>query len=107
VQTVKPLAETDVHACAQARATQPEVQAKLLAHVGHEIKNPLNAVLGFAQLMALDTRDPLEEFHRPQVQAIGELARHMLRIVNDMIEMGRADACRPAAKDKDVAVTLM
>jgi signal transduction histidine kinase len=78
---------------------------KLLTEVGHEIKNPLSAVLSFAELMAMDAQHPLDAQRRAQLEAIGEIARHMLSIVNGTIEMARADAPWPAAADTPVDVS--
>jgi signal transduction histidine kinase len=77
-------------------------ELSLLAQMGHEIKNPLNAVLGFAQLMVVDEQDPVDDWHRAQLHAIAEISRHMLGIVNDMIATARAERASHTATDASV-----
>jgi signal transduction histidine kinase len=84
----------------EPRALSREV--KLLAHMGHEIKNPLNAVLGFAHLMASDTEHPMIERHRRQLAIIDEAARHILCIVNDMLQMARPGNGPTSTEDVEV-----
>jgi signal transduction histidine kinase len=73
-----------------------------LATMCHEIKNPLNAVLGFTQLLGTD--DALGDKHRRHLQAIEEAARHILAIVEETLAAARQHAKTKLAGDQ--AVTL-
>jgi signal transduction histidine kinase len=64
----------------------------------HEIRNPLNAVLGFAQLLAADQASPLNSRQRQQLQAIDEAAHHILHLLDDALHAARPDKkARPSA----------
>ncbi|MBI4694132.1 MAG: response regulator [Gammaproteobacteria bacterium] len=63
-----------------------------LANMSHELRTPLNAVLGFAQIMA---RDPaLAATHRHELEVIDRSGRHLLALINDVLEISRIEAGR-------------
>lgn len=65
-----------------------------LSSMSHEIRTPLNAVLGFSQLMR---RDPeLTERQRQQVDTINRSGRHLLALINDILEMSKIESGRAA-----------
>ncbi len=76
---------------------QRESQAKsrFLARISHELRTPLNAVLGFSQLLLVDTAegsapDPATWRNRvQQVQASGE---HLLALINDVLELSSLES---------------
>jgi signal transduction histidine kinase/CheY-like chemotaxis protein len=72
------------------------VRKAFLARASHELRTPLNAILGFAQLLGRDGGAGL----RPdQQQALGVLqtaGRHMLSLVNRLLDLSRAETEGPA-----------
>ncbi len=69
------------------RAAENANRAKsvFLANMSHELRTPLNAILGFAQLMARDTRMP-EEI-QPDIQTIIRSGQQLLSLINDVLEI--------------------
>ena len=64
-------------------------RAEFLRTLSHELRSPLTAVVGFAQLIAADaTGDRM----RRQAQDIEDAGRHMLALVNDLLDLARIDA---------------
>jgi len=60
-----------------------------LANMSHELRTPLNAILGFAQLLE---RDPtLNTSHRNEVQTINRSGRHLLALINDVLQIARIE----------------
>lgn len=65
-----------------------------LANMSHELRTPLNAILGFAQLIE---RDPLlNDGHRKELQIINRAGRHLLSLINDVLEISRIEAGQSA-----------
>lgn len=65
-----------------------------LASMSHEIRTPLNAILGFSQLMG---RDPaITPRQLKQIETINRSGRHLLALINDILEMSRIEAGRAA-----------
>lgn len=69
-----------------------------LANMSHELRTPLNAILGFAQLME---RDPvLDARHHQELQTINRSGRHLLALINDVLEIARIEAGRTTVQNK-------
>ncbi len=85
-------AESAANALARARdAALASVDAKqrFLAHMSHEIRTPLNGVLGLLELLS---RSKLSSKQREQVELIRNSGDTLLAIVNDILDLSRAEA---------------
>ena len=63
-------------------------KSQFLSHMSHELRTPLNAVLGFAQLLEANEQEPLAATQRAHVGEILRGARHLLRLINDVLDLG-------------------
>jgi signal transduction histidine kinase len=88
---------------------------RFLAVMSHEMRTPLNAILGYAELLEMELDGTLTEGQRQQVERIRVGGRHLLDLTNDVLDLTRADALkleldlRPvdvAAVVEDVAALL-
>jgi len=79
---------------------------QLLSRVSHELRTPLNAVLGFAQLLGQDPQLP--ELQRSWADQILDSGRHLLALVEDVLDLSRAESgeFRIALQSVDVAEAL-
>lgn len=64
-------------------------QTEILSRVSHELRTPLHAVLGFAEMVERSEAGRLSERSRGYMRHIGESARHLLLIVNDILDLAR------------------
>ncbi len=64
----------------------PRIAWKLLADLGHEVRTPMTGVLGMSELL-LD--GPLQPQQRCQVEAIRQAGEHLLRLVDDVLDLAR------------------
>lgn len=76
------------------QAKQEAEQASLmksdfLARMSHELRTPLNGILGFSELIQLDA--PTDEI-REQAQTIFQSGEHLLRLVNDILDLAKIEA---------------
>lgn len=89
---------------AQARdeaAAASRARSDFLAVMSHEIRTPLTAVLGMADLLA---SDELDERHRQRINAIRTSGRHLLEIINNILDFSRIDAGRLELERVDLRV---
>lgn len=69
-------------------------KSEFLAIMSHELRTPLNAVLGYAELLELGISGPLTEKMREQVGRIRTSAKHLLGLVNDILDLAKVEAGR-------------
>jgi PAS domain S-box-containing protein len=67
-------------------------KSEFLSSMSHELRTPLNAILGFAQLLTRDQRDPLSSRHKQRVEHILKGGEHLLRLINDILDLSRIEA---------------
>jgi PAS domain S-box-containing protein len=67
-------------------------KSMFVANMSHELRTPLNAVIGIADLMLVDRRDPLTERQREYLQGIATSGRHLLDMVNDVLDLAKIEA---------------
>lgn len=65
-----------------------------LARFSHEVRTPLNGIIGFAELLESDHEERLSTRQLEHVRQIREGGAHLLRLVNDVIELARSDTGR-------------
>ena len=69
-----------------------DARRRFLAHMSHEVRTPLNGVLGLAQVLR---RDPaLRADQRQHVETIEAAGRHLLSVVNDALDLAKIDSGR-------------
>jgi PAS domain S-box-containing protein len=69
-------------------------KSEFLASMSHELRTPLNAILGFAQLLQRDKKTPLTERQRDKVDHILRGGEHLLRLIDDVLDLARIEAGR-------------
>ncbi len=67
-------------------------KSDFLAAMSHDLRTPMNAILGFSQLLESDTADPLSDKHRGQVREIRRAGSHLLALINDVLDLSRVEA---------------
>ncbi|MCY7314901.1 MAG: PAS-domain containing protein [Rubrivivax sp.] len=69
-----------------------QAKSEFLSRMSHELRTPLNAVLGFGQLMEADGADPLSPLQRSRTQELLRGGRHLLSLINDVLDLARIEA---------------
>jgi len=68
-----------------------EAKSRFLANMSHELRTPLNAVLGFADLLKANLYGPLNKRQTEYVAHIQGSGRHLLELINDVLDVSRLD----------------
>ena len=68
-----------------------QAKSEFLSRMSHELRTPLNAILGFAQLLEMDTLSARQDESVDQILLAG---RHLLGLINEVLEISRIEAGR-------------
>ncbi len=69
-----------------------QAKSEFLSRMSHELRTPMNAVLGFAQIMAMDAS--LSERHRRYVDETVRAGRHLLSLIDDVLQLSHVESGR-------------
>ena len=67
-------------------------KSQFLSQMSHELRTPMNAILGFGQLLESDTRQALAPHQQRWVREILRGARHLLDLINEVLDLGRIES---------------
>jgi two-component system, OmpR family, sensor kinase len=73
-----------------------EQKNQLIGMAAHDLRNPIGAIRGFAQLLLARTADRLDERERLVLERIERSSNHMLDLVNDLLELSEVDRAEVA-----------
>lgn len=78
-------------------------KSAFLANMSHELRTPLNAVIGFSEMMIKETFGPLGD--PKYAEYLGDIhlsARHLLEIINEVLDMSKIEAGRVELDEQEV-----
>ena len=67
-------------------------RSAFLAAVSHELRSPLNAILGFADILTAGVDGPLDDAQREEVEQIRGSGQHLLDLINDILEFSALES---------------
>jgi signal transduction histidine kinase len=71
-----------------------EAKSRFLANVSHELRAPVTAIIGLGRLLTDARSDPLSTEQSRQVELIRSSAKDLLSLVNDLLDLAKAEAGR-------------
>jgi PAS domain S-box-containing protein len=68
------------------------LKSAFLANMSHELRTPLNSIIGFTGIILQELAGPLNEEQRKQLKMVRDSARHLLALINDVLDISKIEA---------------
>ena len=69
-------------------------KSDFLAMMSHELRTPLNSIIGFSEVLADQKFGPLNERQRRYISNVNDSGRHLLTLINDLLDLSKIEAGR-------------
>jgi signal transduction histidine kinase len=79
-----------------------QTRDEFVSTITHEVQTPLNAIIGYLQLLEMDVSGALADTQRGYVQRAQESSRHLLRLVGDVLDFSKSETARLSVAHDEV-----
>ncbi|ADM09588.1 sensory box histidine kinase/response regulator [Parvularcula bermudensis HTCC2503] len=101
--TERKQSEEALKAAREAAVLASQAKSEFLSRTSHELRTPMSAIIGFAQVLELD-HDDLAPRHQTATTQILKAARHLLSLINDLLDVSSIEAGTQALKLEEVSL---
>ncbi len=79
-------------------------KSDFLAKMSHDLKTPLNGIMGFAQLLLTDEDEPPSEWYKESLEQISKAGNHLLELINQILDLAAIEAGKIKVVIEDINV---
>jgi signal transduction histidine kinase len=69
-----------------------EFRSRFLAHMSHELREPLTNIIGFSRLILKGLDGPISDLQRQDLQIVYANSQHLLGLINDLLDISQIEA---------------
>jgi len=95
---------TELHEARTAAEAATRAKSAFLANMSHEIRTPMNAILGMTHLLRNET---LTSSQAERLQKVEDAGRHLLSIINDILDLSKIEAGKLTLERRDFAIGVV
>ncbi len=99
--------EAEVEMANVRLAETSRAKSQFLATMSHELRTPLNAIIGFSEMLRRESLGPLAPKQRRYVDNILSSGRHLLTLINDILDLSKVEAGKMQLKPDRVALAVL
>jgi two-component system cell cycle sensor histidine kinase PleC len=100
------LRELELERARKEAEAASRAKSDFLANMSHEFRTPLNAIIGFTEVMCRQMLGPIEnEQYREYLDSVLDSSLHLLRMVNDLLDFEKVEANRLSLNETVVDIS--
>lgn len=80
------------------------LKSEFLATMSHELRTPLNSIIGFTGILRQELAGPMNDEQKKQLSMVHSSARHLLNLINDLLDLSRIESGKMELFLEEVAV---
>ncbi|MBE7197084.1 MAG: response regulator [Parafilimonas terrae] len=103
--TVRREAEAEAERARQAAEAANRAKSQFIANMSHELRTPLSAVIGYSEMLGEELEDIGQAALLPDLRKIEAAARHLLSLINDVLDISKIEAGRVTASAETFSVS--
>lgn len=84
-----------------------QLKNQFLANTSHEIRTPLSSIIGFTHLLLAQGYNPSSERHKEYLSIIQSSGKHLLALINDILDLSKIEANQLEIQWEEVNVSLL
>jgi len=82
--------------------SQNQLQSEFIANISHELKTPLNSMIGFSSVLSKNKQNNLEEKQLKYISLINSNSKKLLKILENVIELNKINLSKETLHPKDI-----
>ena len=102
--TDRKIGEAALNAAMEAADAANRAKSDFLSNMSHELRTPLNAILGFSEIMSEGLTGTVTEGQKEYLDDIHESGRHLLSLINDILDLAKIEAGKMGLDLSEVGV---
>ena len=84
--------ERDLMQAKEDAETSSRTKSQFLANMSHELRTPMNAILGYSEMLQEEAEEEGLDGFVPDLQKIQGAGRHLLALINDILDLSKIEA---------------
>jgi signal transduction histidine kinase len=84
-----------------------KAKSEFLSAMSHELRTPLHSIIGFAQILEDDRREPLTDLQKDKVSKMLKASRHLLTLINDILDVSRIGNRKPVLNMESTNIRMV